>query len=179
MMTRLVIEFMTSAVVSEREIRRSEVWFLINSDFSPCPTYASRRISSFIIAFQRSDSLCSKHKDCGLAWVNPIFCDWNRVIKEHQIHGELKSSLLFFPQSNLYFSYGSVLCAFYKDLSFMAISNPQWKDVMGLIEKMCSQLEAAQESTRWVSVWHFFQRNCVIVLFPWRAWFVFLCELLN
>ena len=36
----------------------------------------------------------------------------------------------------------------YKDVSHMAISNPQWKDVVGLIKQMCSQLEAAQESTR-------------------------------
>ena len=29
----------------------------------------------------------------------------------------------------------------------MAISNPQRKEVMGLIKQMCSQLEVAQEST--------------------------------
>ena len=57
---------------------------------------------------------------------------------------------------SLYFHCELVWCAFYKDVSFMAISNPQWKNFMGLIKQMCSQLEAAQDSTWLVSVLHFF-----------------------
>ena len=138
----------SSAVVSERGIRRSEVCFLINADlFSLSHSRVQMnnilhksipKIRFFEILTWRLRVSLSKFNS---VWFKSYYYKASNMWRTKIILPFIS------PIKVLFFHYEFVWCAFYKDMSLMTISNPQWKDVMGLITQMCSQLKAAKEST--------------------------------